>query len=303
MTDAGAPDRPQPARVPPAKLWSPMELIRVTAEFFAEKGIESPRLDAELLLAHVLQCSRLQLYLEHDRPIVPAELDRFRALVRERGRRVPLQLLVGDVEILEHTFLVRPGVFIPRPETEVLIERCRALPFGPTGPATIVEAGVGTGCIGLSLLTHWPTARAIGYDINPLALALTQENAQRLHVADRLELRHRSAFEGEPLPACDLLVSNPPYVPSGAIDGLGTEVRDHDPREALDGGADGLDAVRALATRGLLAVDAGGWIALEHGDDQGGAVAGVLGAVGWTEIVLHTDLGGRPRVTLARRPA
>lgn len=279
-----------------------MELIRVTAEFFAEKGIDSPRLDAELLLAHVLQCSRLQLYLEHDRPIVPAELDRFRALVRERGRRVPLQLLVGDVDILEHTFLVRPGVFIPRPETEVLIERCRALPFAASLPRTIVEAGVGTGCIGLSLLTHWPQARLVGYDINPQALALTRENAERLAVADRLELRSTSAFAGEALPTCELLVSNPPYVRSDAIAGLGVEVRDHDPREALDGGVEGMDAIDALATRGLHAVVPGGWIALEHGDDQRELTAEVLHTAGWTEIAGHDDLAGRPRVTIARRP-
>lgn len=279
-----------------------MELIRVTAEFFAEKGIESPRLDAELLLAHVLDCNRLKLYLDHDRPVVPAELDRFRALVRERGRRVPLQLLVGEVEILEHEFLVRPGVFIPRPETEVLIERCRALTFAGDGPTTLVEVGVGTGCIGLSLLAHWPRARMVGYDVNPAAIALTQENAERLRVRDRLELRQTSAIEGAGLPACELLVSNPPYVPHAAIARLAPEVRDHDPHEALDGGPDGLDVVRELAWRGMRAVAPGGWIALEHGDDQGASVPAVLAQAGWTEVVGHADLSGRPRVTVARRP-
>lgn len=280
-----------------------MELIRVTAEFFAEKGIESPRLDAELLLAHVLGCTRLQLYLNHERPVVAIELDRYRALVRERGKRVPLQLLVGEVEILEHSFLVRAGVFIPRPETEVLIERCRALPFAGGGPGTIVEAGVGTGCIGLSLLTHWPQARLVGYDVNPAAIALTRENAERLQVVDRLELRTTSAFEGPELPACDLLVSNPPYVRADVIDSLAPEVRDHDPREALDGGDDGLHAVRALAERGLAAVVPGGWIALEHGDDQGESAPAVLRAAGWADVAVHDDLSGRPRVTIGRRPA
>jgi release factor glutamine methyltransferase len=280
-----------------------MELIRVTAEFFAEKGIESPRLDAELLLAHVLGCTRLQLYLNHERPVVATELDHYRALVRERGKRVPLQLLVGEVEILEHSFLVRAGVFIPRPETEVLIERCRALPFAGGAPGTIVEAGVGTGCIGLSLLTHWPQARLVGYDVNPAAIELTRENAERLHLADRLELRATSAFEGPELGACDLLVSNPPYVRADVIDSLAPEVRDHDPREALDGGDDGLDAVRALAARGLAAVVPGGWIALEHGDDQGESAPAVLRAVGWTDVAVHDDLSGRPRVTIGRRPA
>ena len=104
------------------RLHNPMELVRVTAEFFADKGIASPRLDAELLLAHVLKVDRLQLYLQHDRPLIPAEVDAYRALVKQRGQRVPLQHLTGEATILDHTFAVRPGVFIPRQETETLIE-------------------------------------------------------------------------------------------------------------------------------------------------------------------------------------
>lgn len=279
-------------------LWTPMPLIRVTAEFFADKGIESARLDAELLLAHVLGSSRLQLYLDSDRPVVADELDRYRALVKRRGEREPLQLLVGHVEILEHEFLVRPGVFIPRPETEVLIETCRTFDLSAT--ARIVEVGVGTGCIGLSLATHFPGASVVGFDVNPRAIALTRENAERLGVADRIELREGDALE-VPLPDADLLVSNPPYVPAPEIPALEPEVRDHDPAAALDGGPDGLDFVRALVPRAVAALSAGGRLALEHADTQGPAVRAILADAGLSAVETVRDLSDRDRVTHGRR--
>lgn len=281
-----------------APLWTPMSLIRVTAEFFADKGIESARLDAELLLAHVLDCNRLQLYLDSDRPIVPDELDRYRALVKRRGAREPLQLLVGSVEIMEHEFEVRPGVFIPRPETEILIETCRALDL--PDEATIVEVGVGTGCIGLSLLSHFPTARLIGFDVNPAAIDLATANATRLGLADRAEFRLGDARDAA-LPPCDLFVSNPPYVPAGDIPGLQPEVRDHDPLEALDGGPDGLDFVRALLPRVVDALGAGGTVAMEHADAQGPAIAALFEEAGLRDVVVRRDLTDRDRVTVGHR--
>lgn len=281
-----------------APLWTPMPLIRVTAEFFADKGIESARLDAELLLAHVLGCARLQLYLDSDRPIVPDELDRYRALVKRRGQREPLQLLVGHVEIMENEFLVRSGVFIPRPETEVLIEACRA--FDLADDTTIVEVGVGTGCIGLSLLTHFPSARLIGFDVNDQAIALATENAERLGVASRIELREGDAAAAD-LPACDLFVSNPPYVPAAALADLQPEVRDHDPPEALVSGEDGLDLVRMLLPRAHTALRSDGWIAMEHGDDQGSTMAGLFADAGFADVEVRRDLTDRDRVTVGRR--
>ena len=279
-------------------LWTPMPLIRVTAEFFADKGIDSARLDAELLLAHVLGCTRLQLYLDSDRPIVQAELDRYRALVKRRGQREPLQLLIGHVEIHEHEFLVRPGVFIPRPETEVLIEVCRALEL-PAAPV-IVEVGVGTGCIGLSLLTHFDGASLIGFDVNPEAIALTAENADRLGVRDRVTLREGDAL-ALGIPTCDLLVSNPPYVPAPVIAELEPEVRDHDPVEALDGGPDGLDFVRRLVPMGFAALNPGTWMAMEHGAEQGPAMKSLFEAAGLHDVEVRRDLGDRDRVTLGRK--
>lgn len=279
-------------------LWTPMPLIRVAAEFFGDKGIDSARLDAELLLAHVLGCTRLQLYLDSERPIVPDELNRYRELVKLRGQREPLQLLIGHVEILDHEFLVRPGVFIPRPETEVLIEACRALDL--PGSPVVVEVGVGTGCVGLSLLVHFDGATLIGFDVNPDAIALTAANAERLGVRERVELREGDALERE-LPACDLMVSNPPYVPRPAMEGLQPEVRDHDPVEALDGGSDGLDFVRRLVPAAARALRPGGWIALEHGEEQGGDVAALVSQSGFDAVEVLPDLAERDRVTRGRR--
>lgn len=280
------------------QLHNPLELVRVTAEFFADRGIASPRLDAELLLAHVLGLDRLQLYLQHDRPLVPAEVDAYRELVRQRGQRVPLQHLVGEATILDHQFVVRPGVFIPRPETETLIEVCAAL--GPV--ESIVEVGPGTGAVGLSLLARWPSASLFAIDVSPEAVELSRENATRLGVADRASFECGDALSAA-LPACELLVSNPPYVAAGVIDSLEPEVRDHDPRAALDGGPDGLDFLRALLPRAFSSVRPGGWVAFEHGDDQGDAVPALLAAAGFTEVRDEKDLGGRPRVGVGRRPA
>ncbi len=279
-----------------ARLHNPLELVRVTAEFFADKGIDSARLDAELLLAHVLDIDRLQLYLQHDRPLVPAEVDAYRELVKQRGQRVPLQHLTGEATILDHTFAVRPGVFIPRPETETLIEECRRL--GPF--ERIVEIGPGTGAIGLTLLTLMEDARLYAVDLNPEAVALTNENAERLGVANRAEVVEGDALQLA-LPPCDLLVSNPPYVPGPTIDSLEPEVRDHDPRLALDGGDDGLDFIRALAGPALKVLRPGGWIALEHGDDQGESVPDILRGAGFMDVRDVADLAGRPRVALGRR--
>ena len=282
------------------RLWTPLELIQVTADFLAEKGIQSPRLDSELLLAHVLELSRLQLYLEHERPIVPLELDRFRALVRRRSQRVPLQLLLGEVEILGHRFAVREGVFIPRQDTETLLQVSMSLPFPADGPGRILEVGCGTGCIGLSLLLHWPRAELTAWDSSELATELTLENARQHGLQNRCAIQRADAQTAR-LPQCELLVSNPPYIPSSQIDGLEPEVREHDPRGALDGGADGLDLIRVLAERGFDCLVPGGWLALEHGYDQGDRASAILREAGFADVELHRDLAGHPRVTVGRR--
>jgi release factor glutamine methyltransferase len=278
-----------------------MELIKVSAEYLADQGVDNARLNAELLLGHVLEMDRLRLYLEHDRPIVSVELESYRELIRRRGKRVPLQLLLGHVQILDHEFLVREGVFIPRTETETLILEAQRLEVG-TAPR-ILEVGVGTGCVGLSLLKDWPQAQLTGYDINPGAIELTAENTRLLKLDSRVTLREGSPFEDASLDEdnFDLVVSNPPYVLRRDLDELEPEVRDHDPREALDGGEDGLDVVRRLSHLARCVLRPGGWIAFEHGYDQGESAPALLRDAGWRQVRLVDDLGGRPRVSVGQR--
>ena len=189
-------------------------------------------------------------------------------------------------------------MFIPRPETEVLIELCRALEL--PDDATIVEIGPGTGCIGLSLLTAFPLARLVAFDVNPKAVALTQKNAAALGVGDRADVREGNALEVE-IPTCDLLVSNPPYVAADVIAGLEPEVRDHEPIEALTPGPDGMSFVRALMPRALAAVRPGGWIAMEHGHDQGPVMQELFAQSGLVDVEMRRDLGDRDRVAVGRR--
>jgi len=281
-------------------LHKPLELVKLSAEYLAEKGVQNARLDAEHLLAHVLGINRLQLYVDHERPIVPSELDRYRELIRRRGHREPLQLLVGDVQLLDRVFSVRPGVFIPRPETETLIRRAQELPLAGAAPDHIVEIGVGNGCIGVSLLAEWPSCRLTGYDISRDALELTEINAQAYDVADRISLHEEDGFEAS-LPECDLLISNPPYLADGELAGLEPEVREHDPREALVCGDDALAAIKKLVEQGNKCLAPGGWLLFEHGMGQESAVRELLTGAGYSELRSTEDLTGTPRVCEGRR--
>lgn len=293
-----------------AQLRRPLELVKLSAEYLAERGVPAPRLEAELLLAHVLRLSRLRLYLEFERPVVPDEVDRYRQLIRQRGRRIPLQILTGQAHLLDLELEVRPGVFIPRPETETLIELAGGLFPEATPPDRFVEVGVGTGGVGIALLRRWPAASGVGYDVNPAAIALAAANAARHGVEQRLRL-----VEGDPLAAAapgrarsasaevDLVVSNPPYVRTAEIATLAPEVRDHDPHAALDGGADGLAVIRRLIEFASRTLRPGGWLAFEHGDDQGEACAALLAERGFRAVAVHPDLAGRPRVAVGQLPA
>lgn len=282
------------------------DLIAVTAEYFEGKGLESARLNAERLLADVLGLSRMDLYLQADRPVLGAELEAYRELVRRRGRGEPLQTILGMTEFYSRPFKVEPGVFIPRPETEHLVETAVEL-LSPAGRSLLspvaVEVGCGTGIVGISLACELPRLVVHATDVNPRALELAGRNAVALEVAARFHGHLGSRFD--PLPASlagkvDLLVSNPPYVRAGDIAGLSVEVAEHDPREALDGGADGLDFYRALAAGMGRWVRPGGAIALEIGDDQAQDVGRILAAGRVQQIRTLQDYSGRDRVVTGR---
>ncbi len=291
----------------PEALKTVRELMLAAAGWLEGRGVPSARLNAERLLGHVLGLSRLELYLHHDRPLTGAELERFRELLRRRGAGEPLQTLIGEQEFYSRPFRVEPGVFIPRPETETLVERCVALLTEGTSrliAPVALDLCCGSGVVGLSLAAEIPALSVWATDVNPAAVRLTEANAHRLGVAPRVTCL--AGHLADPLPArllgqVDLLASNPPYVRRDEIDGLPVEVSRHDPREALDGGPDGLGFYRALGALGRRWLRPDGWLAVEIGADQDAAVCEILERGGWADPAMTRDLAGRPRVVTARR--
>lgn len=278
---------------------TPLALAALTAGYFREKGIASPRLEAELLLAHALGTTRMGLYLDFDKPLDREEVARYRTLVRRRARGEPSAYLVGGREFWSLCFEVGPGVLIPRPETEHLVEEA----LGEMGEAgRFLDLGTGSGAIAVALLTERPGWTAVAVEISPPAADVARRNAEKLGVADRLDLREGSLFgpvEGERF---DLIVSNPPYIPSGEIEALAAEVAHHEPREALDGGADGLDLIREIAAGAPARLAPGGRLIVEFGADQGERVRRIAeDSAGYGEVEIVKDYAGRDRVLLARR--
>lgn len=279
-----------------------LEVIQRSAEFLGRKGVESPRLQVELLLAHLLKLPRLQLYLNFERPLTDGELDALRELVRRRGQREPLQHLIGLAPFCDLELTVTPDTLVPRPETEVLAEHAWTWlrQRGDANPR-VLDFGTGTGCLAITLARQCPGARITALDISPAALSIARHNAERWEVADRIEFIEVDGRDTEfPAESFDLLVSNPPYLESGAIASLEPEVRDHDPRLALDGGTDGLDFMRRLAsTHGWLAE--GGRILVEFGDGQDEAMRALFGGGTWVDANVLPDLSGRSRIFVAAR--
>jgi len=283
-------------------------LISVTADWFTGRGVESAKLNAERLLADVLGLSRLELYMQYDRPVLGHELASYREMVRRRGDGEPLQTILGETEFYSCTFKVESGVFIPRPETERLVEEVVAV-LAPNDSRLLqpvaVEIGCGTGIIGIMLALEVPRLTVWSVDINPQAVALTERNARRHGVDSRLTTLTGSRFT--PLPGhlrgkVDLLVSNPPYVRSGEIDELDREVAEHDPREALDGGEDGLIFYRALASGLGEWLRPGGHLAVEIGEDQAAEVTDIFAASGVVEVRTIQDYAGRDRIVRGQWP-
>lgn len=283
-----------------------LELIQRTTEFLKGKGVESPRLQAELLLAHVLKLPRMKLYLNFESTPTSAQLDEYRALVRRRGQREPLQHILGSVSFCGLEMTVNREVLVPRPETELLAE-CgweflnKGVPKETETPL-VLDFGTGSGCLAIALSVKCPKARVHALDISEAALQVARQNAARHQVEDRVQFWLTDGLSG--LPAnlqFNLVVSNPPYIPSAQIDGLDPEVRDYDPRRALDGGSDGLDYYRKLAreTGGVLRPEAR--LMLELGADQAAAVRSLLEEQNWIVERVLEDYTQRPRIMIARK--
>lgn len=276
-----------------------LEVLNASTSFLTRKGIESPRLNAEHLLAPAMGCRRLDLYLRFDEGLDEGVMAKAREQVRLRGTGVPLQHLLGTVEIAGHTFLCDARALVPRPETELLIEkpveRIRAMP--PPANLRIADIGTGSGIIAISLALAFPDAAVEAVDRSPEALALARENAGRLTAS----ITFHEGYLLQPLSGeFHVICANLPYIPSGDLAGLSVEVR-HDPAMALDGGPDGLDLIRELLAEIPARLAPGGLVVLEYGDGQEAAVAAAGGAVGLHNISVEQDYAGKPRFFFASR--
>jgi release factor glutamine methyltransferase len=270
-------------------MMSLLEVLKGASEFLGKQGVESPRLNAEHLLAHVMGLKRMDLYLQFDRPLGEKERGPLRDLVRQRGTGIPLQHLLGTVEFCGKSFKSDARALIPRPETELLVERALTYP----APASILDVATGSGVIALSLALGRPEASVTATDISPEALSLAKENAILLSI-DRIAFHEADLLPPPEAGTFDLITANLPYIPAAEIAGLSREVR-HDPILALDGGPEGLDLIVRLAPLALERLTSGGHLLLEIGIDQSEAVMACLAGHNYRDIKALPDYQGIPR--------
>jgi release factor glutamine methyltransferase len=276
-----------------------LSVLEATTGHFTKHGVPAPRLQAELLLAHALSLPRLGLYLQFERELNPAELESLRQLVRRRANREPLQHVTGSAGFCGLTLCCSPAALIPRPETEILVEHAAKI-LAESSPALVIDVGTGTGAIPLALARKHPTFQYLGLDISPEALALAAENASAPGSAPtegtKVEWKKNDLLEGITGSAV-LITANLPYLTPSEIESAEPEVR-HDPRLALEGGADGLDLVRRLIPQAAQLTKR---LLLECGPNQAQKVAALAREAGFTQVAVHPDLTQRPRIVEARR--
>jgi release factor glutamine methyltransferase len=277
-----------------------LEVIQRSTDFLAKKGVSSPRLQVEHLLAHLLKMPRMKLYLNFETALTAEQTDAIRLLVQRRGRREPLQYITGSAAFCGLEIEVNPNVLVPRPETELLAERGWAfLKSLETSAPSALDLGTGSGCLAITLAVKVAGAKIHATDLSSEALALAKANAVRNNA--NVQFHHGDLFGG--IPAGErfhLIVSNPPYIPSARMETLDPEVRDHEPRLALDGGADGMDFYRRIAAEAGAFLEKDGRLMLELDDDGGAAAREILENQKWIVEAIQPDYNQRPRVLIAR---
>lgn len=290
-----------------SEVWTVVRLIGWSADFLAKKGIDDARLNVERLLGHVLGCPRVQLYLDFDRPLREQELKEFKKLLLRRAAREPIQYILGETEFYSLAFAVRPGVLIPRPETEILVEHGLTLLKNFPHAPKIVDVGTGSGVIAITLALHIPAAKVIAFDISDLALQIAAENAQRHQITDRITFASGDILDPQKWPisepnSIDLIVANPPYISLAEAETLQPEIRHHEPGEALFA-AEPLLFYRALADFTCHVGTEMGYLACEIAPHRQAEVERLFTESGFRNISIVPDLSGRPRVLSAQRPA
>jgi len=287
--------------------WTLLSLLNWTTGYFRRAGVEAPRLNAELLLGKAAGLSRIMLYANFDQEAQTQLRDELRELVRRRARGCPLQYLLGHWEFYGRSFEVTPAVMVPRQETELLVDTCLEKVPGDGAGAWAADVGTGSGVVAVTLACERAGLRVAATDSSAEALEVAARNAERNGVADRVAFAHGRLCESlaQPCGSAPVLVaSNPPYVPTARIEELAPEIRLHEPREALDGGPDGLDVIRELVPAAAQALGAGGWLVLELGEGQAEPVREIVAAIGLLDgasVETSRDAGGCERVLSVRK--
>lgn len=271
------------------------QLIELSAGYLGDKGCPSPRLDAELLLGHVLDLDRLDLCLNLDKPLSEAEVEQYRGLIGRRGQRLPVAYLTGVREFYSLPLEITRDVLIPRPETEFLVDKVLEV-LEPGVPVEILELGTGSGAVAVALAYQDPNIKVTATDISSQALKVAEKNAVRLEVDNQISFVESDLFadlEGKYTVIC----SNPPYIPHGEMAGLAPEVQT-EPSAALDGGVDGLDFYRRILDQASSFLEQPGFVVVEIGWDQGEAVRAIGEQVGLKWLETQKDYGERDRVVV-----
>ena len=286
-------------------VWTIMKILNWTKQYFEAKGVENPRLDAEVLLCAVLKCQRITLYVDFERPLSEEELATYREYVRRRGNFEPLAYILGERAFMRNTFKVNKATLVPRPETELLVESLvRIAPLlKREGDVKILDIGTGSGAIIVSLLDYLPNAKGVGVDISVDALIVAKENSEKIGVTGRIGFVRSDVFSKLPLEKkFDIIVSNPPYIPAGDIAGLDKDVQ-QEPRGALDGGADGLDFYRRITAEAMGHMAEEGVLAFEIGIGQAAAVQQLCLDAGFVKTAVRKDYAGIERMVFAVKAA
>jgi release factor glutamine methyltransferase len=278
-----------------------LDVIKRSTEYLEGKGVESPRLQIELLLAHVLKVPRLKLYLDFERRLSEGDLETLRAMVKRRGEREPLQYIVGTTSFCGLEISVTPAVLIPRPETELLVEQTWKFLSSRGGQAAaVLDFGTGSGCIAIAIAHKFPACEVHAIDACEEALQVARTNAERVRA--KVHFNRGAAIDDLTSPRTfDLVVSNPPYNPDAEVDTLQPEVRDYEPRLALGGGREGLDFYHMIASHARARLAASGRVIVELGHGQEGAVRAIFEGEGWFVESVIADYAGTPRILIARQ--
>lgn len=299
--------KPQPSESSKDQVWTVQKILNWTTGYLQKNDCESPRLESEVLLAHARNCQRIELYTDFNKPVDDQVRSVMRGLVQRRIKGEPVAYLVGYREFFSLDFHLSPGVFIPRPETELLVLEALKKLENINSPR-LLELCVGSGCISVSLAVQRPDATVTAVDLNPLACETSKKNASRHNVSKSVQILQGNLFEalGQKRPSdehrVDLLISNPPYVCSHEIAELDCDIRDYEPHAALDGGTDGLDLIRIILEKGPDYLKPGGWCLLEMDPAQISQCLELAAASGnWTQCSSIKDLSGKNRCVSLQR--